>query len=141
MTPHHLSLSHLRSLFYRISVSPRHNVTTFGFDLVSYSLNHLRADPCAAHLGDNGIRAFPLITRTSPGPLCVTYQPGKATTARTGTLNIPETLSRLRDQSVLFRTVAPQAKEFHLPHGLVGISEDEAFAQILEEIPVQEPAD
>jgi putative transposase len=27
---------------------------------VSYSLNHLRADPYAAHLGENGIRAFPV---------------------------------------------------------------------------------
>jgi hypothetical protein len=71
LTPHHLSLSHLRSLFYRISVSPRHNVTTFGFDLLSYSLNHLRADPCAAHLGENGIRAFPIEHQNIPGPaLC-----------------------------------------------------------------------
>ena len=66
-----LPLLHLRSLFYRISVSAGCNVTTFGFNLVSNTLNHLRAQPCALQLREHGVEAFSVEHQNITGPaLC-----------------------------------------------------------------------
>jgi hypothetical protein len=60
-----------KCLFYWITVSARRDITTLGFDLVSNSLNHLVAHPCAAHLGKHGVRAFPIEHQNIPAPaLC-----------------------------------------------------------------------
>jgi len=123
LTAHCLPLSHLRSLFYRISVSARSNVTTFGFDLVSNTLNHLWVYSCAAYFGKNGIRTFPVEHQRIPRPVCFTYQPGSATAARTGTgsMSIPEITNSDTFISAACVTCLPRpthhrSRPYHITH-------------------------
>ena len=41
------------------TVSAQRDITTLGFDLVSNSLNHLRAYPYTMHLGKHSVGTFP----------------------------------------------------------------------------------